>query len=78
MDNDFEKYKTMLSGMLDGELSPEEASELNNALIKSEKLRHEYEKLCATDISLQKLSMLEPEDEIRKKTLEKPISLHGS
>ena len=39
MDPDPEKFRPLLAGLLDGELSAEEAAEVNDAMIKSAELR---------------------------------------
>ncbi len=51
-------------GLMDGELKPEEAAAVNNALTRSSELREEYERLCETGDHLHPMSFLEPGDEV--------------
>ena len=56
----FEKYSMLLSGFIDGELSPEEAMEVQEQLQRSEALRKEYEELIQVGDALGGISFIEP------------------
>ena len=51
MNEDLNEYRPLLMGLMDGELTPEEAAKVNDALIRSAVLRDEYEKLRAGCLS---------------------------
>ncbi len=59
MHPDIEKTRPLLMGLIDGELIPEEAAEVNQALIRSQALRDEYERLRETSQRLEAISMLD-------------------
>lgn len=69
---DLEKYRPLLMGLMDGELSPEEAADVNDALIRHADLRDEYEKIREGAGKLESLSMLEPQDEIVRRLWKSP------
>ena len=71
-DKDIEKYRPLLMGLMDGELSPEEAAEVNEALTRSAALRDEYEMILASAGKLESLSMVEPADEIARRIWRSP------
>ncbi|MDG2071343.1 MAG: zf-HC2 domain-containing protein [Pseudomonadales bacterium] len=56
-------YSELLSGLIDGELSPEEANTVNRHLSRSTSYRKEYESLLADTSKLDGLSFREPQDE---------------
>lgn len=56
-------YRTLLAGLLDGELSPEEAIELNEHLIRCASCRSDYDELCKAEDKLKSVSFVEPTDE---------------
>lgn len=56
-------YSELLSGLIDGELSPEEANTVNRHLSRSTSYRKEYESLLADTSKLNGLSFREPQDE---------------
>jgi len=60
---DDEHDKELLSGLIDGELSPEEANTVNRHLSHSTSYRKEYESLLADTSKLDGLSFREPQDE---------------
>lgn len=68
------KYKSLLMGLIDQELSPEEASEVNRHLHRCEQCRQEYEQLRETCKKIESISIKEPEDEILKKIWQSPYS----
>lgn len=72
MEPDIEKLRPLLSGLLDGELDPHEAAEVNNALTRSASLRADYERLCSMDEELKHLSMIEPADRIAQRMWSSP------
>ena len=69
---DLYHYRTLLMGLMDGELTPEEAANVNGALVRSSQLREEYERLCQTGNHLQPMSFLEPGDEVTRKLWKSP------
>ena len=69
---DLEKYRPLLMALMDGELSPQEAAEVNEALSRSGDLRAEYEKIREGTGKLDALSTLEPSDEIARMLWKSP------
>ena len=65
-------YRPLLMGLMDGELTHEEAANVNGALVRSSELREEYERLCQTGNHLQPMSFLEPGDEVTRKLWKSP------
>lgn len=51
-------------GLLDGELSPDEARQVNQHLTRCAACRDEYEQLCETSGKLAAISFQEPEDAV--------------
>jgi len=76
MENQFINYSVLLSGFIDGELSPEEAMEVQEQLNRSESLRAEYEELIKTGDSLTGVSFIEPQEEELENLWRTPFS-HG-
>lgn len=72
MPTDLNHYRPLLMGLMDGELTPEEAAEVNEALVRSSELREEYEHLCQTGDHLHPMSFLEPGDEVTHKLWRSP------
>ena len=66
------RYRPLLMGLMDGELSPQEATDVNEALNRSAELRAEYEKIREGTGNLEALSMMEPTDEIARKLWRSP------
>ncbi len=64
MTKECEKYKGLMMGLMDGELSGEEASEVNSHLIRCEACREEYEELQKTSNKLKDISLAEPYDAV--------------
>jgi len=72
MEIDLEKYRPLLMGLIDGELTPVEAVEVNDALMRSADLRDEYEKLRETTGRLEAISFLEPTDKVARELWNSP------
>lgn len=70
--NESKDYGPLLMGLMDGELSTEEASEVNEALRRSATLREEYERLRAAAGKLESLSQLRESDLTAKKLWRSP------
>ena len=58
-----EHYRTLLSGLLDGELTPEETVEINDHLIRCASCRADYEELQRTEPKLAAVSFVEVTDD---------------
>lgn len=69
-----EQYKTLLAGLLDGELTPDEAAALNNHLIRCASCRADYEELGRTEHKLEAISFIEVTDEAAKAFWRLPYS----
>lgn len=69
-----EKYKPLLMGLIDHELTPEEAAEVNNHLNRCAKCRDEYESLRETSAKIESISFKEPGDEILETLWNPPYS----
>ncbi|MEC7428271.1 MAG: hypothetical protein VXZ15_16345 [Planctomycetota bacterium] len=65
-------YGPLLMGLIDGELSTEEALEVNEALRRSATLREEYERLLSDAGKLKSLSQLEASDLIARRLWKSP------
>ena len=72
--SDCEKYKPLLMGLIDGELTPDEAGDINGHLIKCAACREEYEQLRDTAAKIETVSFEEPHDEVLKKLWKSPYS----
>ena len=72
MEIDLERYRPLMMGLMDGELTPEEAAEVNQALNRSAVLREEYKKLREATGRLECISMLEPADEVARELWNSP------
>jgi len=69
-----EQYKALLAGLLDGELSAEEAAELNNHLVRCASCRADYEQLRLAENKLEAISFVEVTDEAAKAFWRLPYS----
>lgn len=69
-----ERFKPLLMGLIDGELTPEETAEVNAHLIKCEACRAEYEDLKDTAGQIDTVSFIEPQDEVLRKLWKSPYS----
>lgn len=72
--NDCEKFKGLLMGLIDRELTPEESNEVNAHLARCAKCREEYEQLRETSGKINSLSFVEPTDEVLEKIWKSPFS----
>lgn len=68
------KFKPLLIGLLDGELTAEEASAVNEHLIRCAACRAEHEELRATTGRLRALSYAEPTDAVLAAVWKSPYS----
>ena len=69
-----ETYQALLMGLLDGELDPEEAQEVNTHLHRCTGCREEYEQLRQSSKKIETLSFVEPQDEILNALWKRPYS----
>lgn len=69
-----EKYKGLLMGLIDKELTPEETSEINDHLIRCAECREEYEQLRETATKIETISFVEPQDEVLRNLWKRPYS----
>ncbi|MCK5145418.1 zf-HC2 domain-containing protein [bacterium] len=60
--SDCKKYKTLLIGLMDGELSPEEIHDVNKHLVKCELCRNEYDALSSAGMEIEKVTFAEPSE----------------
>lgn len=72
--SDCEKYRILLSGLVDGELAPEESHEINSHLNRCENCRKEYENLQEARDKISLVSFKEPEDKILENLWKRPYS----
>lgn len=72
MRNNLEKFRPLLMGLVNGKLTAKEAIAVNKALIRSVKLREEYERLLETEKKLDTPSFMEPTDKIVCKISQSP------
>ncbi len=71
---DCEKYKKLLMGLIDNELTPEEASELNDHLTRCSSCRDEYEQLRDTASKISNISFIQPHEKELRKLWKSPYS----
>ena len=69
-----EKYKPLLMGLIDHELTPEESKEVNDHLRRCSDCREEYEDLRTTAAKIGAVSFEEPQDRDLKKIWKSPYS----
>jgi len=69
-----EKYRGLLIGLIDHELNPDEAKEINDHLIRCAKCREAYEALSETGNKIGGVSFREPTDEVLEKLWKPPYS----
>jgi predicted anti-sigma-YlaC factor YlaD len=72
--NQCEPFKGLLIGLLDGELTPEEARQINDHLIRCAACRNEYDSLRETSGKLAGISFLEPDDAVLAQVWHSPFS----
>jgi len=69
-----EKYKTLLMGLLDGELTAEETQDVNQHLTRCQGCRDEYEALESTGKQIGKVTFVEPTEEELNRLWKAPYS----
>jgi anti-sigma factor RsiW len=69
-----ERYRTLLSGLLDGELTAEETVEINGHLIRCASCRADYEELRKTETKLAAVAFTEVTDEAARSFWRLPYS----
>lgn len=69
-----EKYKILMMGLMDDELTPEEMSDVHAHLTRCQSCRDEYESLLETSEKINLVSYKEPQDEIYDKLWKSPYS----
>jgi anti-sigma factor RsiW len=72
--NDCESFKGLLVGLLDGELTPDEARQVNEHLTRCAACRDEYEQLRETTGKLAAISFEEPGDVVLAQVWKSPYS----
>lgn len=68
------KYKKLLMGLIDDELTAEEISEVQQHLTRCADCRKEYEELKSTSAKIKKISFEEPQDKVLKSLWKNPFS----
>ena len=71
---DCDHYRELLAGLIDGELTTEETSDINRHLSRCASCREEYETLREESSKLDSLSFREPPDETLQKFWRLPYS----
>lgn len=69
-----DEYKPLLMGLIDGELTPDEASEINKHLSRCAQCRAEHEELLETSKKIHSVSFIEPEDAVLESLWNPPYS----
>ena len=72
--NKCEPFKGLLVGLLDGELTPDEARQINDHLTRCAACRAEYEQLRETTGKLSAISFREPDDAVLARVWNSPFS----
>ena len=72
--SDCGKYRPLLVGLLDGELTSGETVEVNDHLMRCSQCREEYERLRETSGKLEALKYDEPSDEVLRRLWRNPFS----
>jgi anti-sigma factor RsiW len=72
--NNCEPFKGLLVGLLDGELTPDEARQINEHLTRCAACRTEYEQLRETEGKLAAISFREPDDVVLAQVWKNPFS----
>ncbi len=72
--NNCEPFKGLLVGLLDGELTPEEACRINEHLTRCAACRTGYDELRVTTGKLAAISFQEPSDAVRLQVWKGPYS----
>jgi anti-sigma factor RsiW len=61
-------------GLMDGELTPDEASQVHEHLIRCHACRDEYDALCESCAALNAVSFAEPDDAVLNRLWRRPFS----
>lgn len=69
-----EEYKSTMMGLMDDELTEEEAVRVNDHLIRCESCREEYEQLKQTSGKMEGMDLKEPDGDIVNKAWKSPYS----
>jgi len=69
-----EKRQRLLSGLIDDELTPEEAAEANDLLVRNDEFRREYEQLRQTSAQIATLKFAEPHDQVLDQLWKSPYN----
>jgi len=72
--NDCMKYKKLLMGLIDDELTSEEISDIQQHLTRCAECRKEYDELKRTGTKIKKVSFEEPQDKVLKSVWKSPFS----
>ena len=72
--NECLKYKKLLMGLIDNELTSEEITEVQQHLTRCADCRKEYEQLKDTGAKIKKVSFEEPQDKILQSLWRSPFS----
>ncbi len=72
--NHCERFKGLMVGLLDGELTPDEAREVNQHFTRCAACRKEYEQLRETTGKLSAISFQEPDDAVLAQVWKSPFS----
>jgi anti-sigma factor RsiW len=72
--NDCEKYRPMLVGLTDNELTPEEINDVNKHLNRCKQCRKEFDEMKEMSENLGLPSFKEPEDEVLEQLWKSPYS----
>lgn len=72
--NNCEEYKSLMMGLMDDELTEEEAVRVNNHLIRCESCREEYEQLKQTSGKIEGVGLKAPDEDIVNKAWKSPYS----
>ena len=69
-----ERRQRLLSGLIDQELTPEEAAEANDLLVRDTEFRREYEQLRGSAAHIASLKFAEPHDQVLDQLWQSPFS----
>ena len=69
-----ERRQRLLSGLIDQELTPEEAAEANDLLVRDTEFRREYEQLRGSAAHIASLKFAEPHDPVLDQLWQSPFS----
>ncbi len=69
-----EKYRGLLMGLIDDELTPEETGRINQHRQRCNNCREEYEQLRQTTAKIKSVSFVEPQDEVLARLWKTPYS----